>query len=347
MTKAGARGRGLLIAACLLFAALVVARLGDPNNTEAAGISICTLETVALVLHLRAARRVRAYRYTSVALGLQLTLGVAARQILASRENYSLVVTDSLTGLANRIQLRGALHAAAERRRRTGAQFAVLLLDLNGFKKVNDTHGHEAGDRMLIAFADVLRDSVREGDVAARLGGDEFAVVLADVDGPADATVVAERILAGCRPPLAVNGHSLRLRASIGIATSLAGEDDLLHRADIAMAFGPSHRLTADAEGHLRASYCEAGRPDGAIAVGESALAVLLDVAGVGVMARLLLAGHGCQVLQDAMSGRAGQARIACDLQDHFQVRVGGQFIEHVGWGGGIAGNVCGCRWMA
>ena len=168
-----------------------------------------------------------------------MTIGVAARQALASRENYTLVVTDSLTGLANRIQLRSALTAAIDRHRRTGAPLGVLLIDLNGFKQVNDSYGHEVGDQLLVAFADVLRATVRDSDVPARLGGDEFAVVLPGVGSISDATRVAERILAGCTAPLTLSGHALQLRASIGIAVATRGypaeANELLHQADLAM----------------------------------------------------------------------------------------------------------------
>jgi hypothetical protein len=99
---------------------------------------------------------------------LLITLGVAARQILASRENYSLVITDSLTGLANRLQLRTALAEAVERNRRAGTPVGVLLIDLDEFKQINDAYGHEVGDQLLVSFGDVLRRSVRASDLPAR-----------------------------------------------------------------------------------------------------------------------------------------------------------------------------------
>ncbi|GAA3239979.1 bifunctional diguanylate cyclase/phosphodiesterase [Dactylosporangium siamense] len=193
-----------------------------------------------------AAARAGLYPWLGLVAGaLLMTLGVAARQILASRENYTLVVTDSLTGLANRLQLRTDLAAAADRHRRTGRPLAVLLIDLDGFKEVNDTYGHEVGDQLLVAFADVLRRCVRDTDVPARLGGDEFAVVLPSVSGAQDATHVAERILAACHEPLVLSGHTVRLRASIGVAVAEDPADgdpaDLLHRADLAMYAAKRH----------------------------------------------------------------------------------------------------------
>ncbi|MFI5912089.1 putative bifunctional diguanylate cyclase/phosphodiesterase [Dactylosporangium sp. NPDC051541] len=168
---------------------------------------------------------------------LVMTGGVAARQFIAARESYTLGVTDSLTGLANRRELRIALRAAADRQRRTGLPIAALVLDLNGFKQVNDDYGHVVGDRMLVAFAEILRRTLRTGDVAARLGGDEFAVLLPQLRRGEDAIAVAERILAACRTPLLIGGNTLHLRVSIGIACadSAADAPDLPHRADLAM----------------------------------------------------------------------------------------------------------------
>jgi diguanylate cyclase len=178
-----------------------------------------------------------------VAGGLIMTFGVAVRQVITLRENYALVLTDNLTGLANRIRLQGAMARAAARARRTETLMAVLAIDLDGFKRVNDTLGHKAGDAVLVAFADVLRRNVRESDTAARLGGDEFAVVLDGVAGSAGAVAVAERILADAASPLSVGNRTLQLRASIGIAvgnpalssTADALDDALLRRADVAM----------------------------------------------------------------------------------------------------------------
>lgn len=168
-----------------------------------------------------------------------MTAGVVARQVAASRENYRLVIIDSLTGLNNRVELRRLLGDATERHRRTGDPVAVLLIDLDGFKGVNDAYGHEVGDQMLIAFAGILRRAVRREGTAIRLGGDEFAVVMPAVGGTDDGVRMAERIIAGCEPPLTLSGHEVRLRASIGVAVA-AGRDEivptgLLREADRAM----------------------------------------------------------------------------------------------------------------
>jgi diguanylate cyclase (GGDEF)-like protein len=180
-----------------------------------------------------------------IAGAIVVTVGVAGRQIVTLRENHALLATDNMTGLANRLHLVHAMGRAADRSRRTGVPIAVLLLDLDGFKQVNDTFGHEAGDRMLVAFADVLRDSVRTSDTPARLGGDEFAVLLNGVNTADEAIEVAKLILDRSAVPVEIGGQSMQIRASVGIGFAdpptdpdhghqLSGQD-LLHRADLAM----------------------------------------------------------------------------------------------------------------
>ncbi|HZU80859.1 MAG TPA: EAL domain-containing protein [Acidimicrobiales bacterium] len=144
---------------------------------------------------------------------------------------------DSLTGLANRALLRDRLEHALARSRRSEATVTVLFCDLDGFKMVNDTLGHDAGDLLLVEVARRMTEQLREEDTAARLGGDEFAIVLDDT--PADeAVALAERLLTSLRAPFVVQGRELSARASIGIADSSdpgLSADSLLSRADIAM----------------------------------------------------------------------------------------------------------------
>jgi diguanylate cyclase (GGDEF)-like protein len=149
-----------------------------------------------------------------------MTGAVAVRQVMSLRENHLLVVTDSLTGLPNRLLLRERMLRATERADRARQPSAVLLIDLDGFKQVNDTHGHEAGDAVLVAFAGILRAQVRPTDTPARLGGDEFAVLLDGVHEQQDAVDVAERLLAevGRGPVVTVAGTTLRVGCSIGIS---------------------------------------------------------------------------------------------------------------------------------
>jgi diguanylate cyclase (GGDEF)-like protein len=193
---------------------------------------------VSLVLLLVIARKEGMYPLGGLMLGgVVVTALVVGRQVNALRDNHLMVMTDHLTGLANRGLLHTNLGRSLARSRGTD-QTAVLMLDLDGFKEINDSYGHEAGDAVLVAFADVLRSCVRSSDTSARLGGDEFALVLAVPGGVSDAVMVAERILARLHAPITIDGPALTMRTSIGIAMS--GEDvtdgkDILHRADTAM----------------------------------------------------------------------------------------------------------------
>jgi diguanylate cyclase (GGDEF)-like protein len=185
-----------------------------------------------------AANNDRDYPWFGLILGAGLmTFCVAARQFTVLQENRSLATKDVLTGLANRIRLHEVLNDLDERYLPDGRQCAVMVIDLDDFKPVNDTLGHEAGDDLLIAFAQVLRDNVRASDTAARLGGDEFSVVLLDIRSHEQAIQVAERILAVLETPFTIAGREVRIRASIGIAVT-AGDslsDDLMREADLAM----------------------------------------------------------------------------------------------------------------
>ena len=145
--------------------------------------------------------------------------------------------TDPLTPLPNRSYFIGQLTAALASASRPQTSVAVLLLDLDDFKTVNDSLGHVVGDGLLIAVADRLRGCLRVGDLAARLGGDEFVVLLDRLNGPDDAVFAAERLLAAVSRPLLVEGQSLTIRASIGIAMPNGEENasDLLRNADLAM----------------------------------------------------------------------------------------------------------------
>jgi diguanylate cyclase (GGDEF)-like protein len=162
---------------------------------------------------------------------------VVARQVLVIRENAKLLTTDYLTGLSTRPALAAALNRALHRSQRSGCATAVLVIDLDGFKAVNDEFGHEAGDELLTGFANLLRGTVSRADTVGRLGGDEFAVVLTDVGRAEHAVAVALRLLDALRRPLTVAGRPLIGRASIGIALSQPSDTGrlIMHRADQAM----------------------------------------------------------------------------------------------------------------
>lgn len=156
----------------------------------------------------------------------------------AESEIQQLAHYDALTGLPNRslwmIRARAALQAAD----RHHDALAVLFLDLDHFKTVNDSLGHTAGDKLLIAVARRLTGSIREEDVIARLGGDEFVALLPRLSRPDDAATVARKMLAALTEPIELDGHELNLSVSIGIAFHPADGNDvdtLLKHADIAM----------------------------------------------------------------------------------------------------------------
>ena len=175
-----------------------------------------------------------------------ICLLVAGRQLAAFHDNTDLINrldstlaemsyqahTDGLTALANRTHFYQQLETALGRT----SGVSVLLVDLDGFKAVNDTLGHAAGDTLLISVADKMRAALRAGDVAARLGGDEFAVLLHDCAGP-EAEDTARRILDALTRPVEIDGTMVRANASIGAAAAEPGEGAgaLVRRADVAM----------------------------------------------------------------------------------------------------------------
>ena len=156
---------------------------------------------------------------------------------------------DALTGLPNRVLLREHMRRALARARR-GAPVAVLCLDLDRFKAVNDVLGHAAGDALLRAVAVRLGDCTRETDLVARLGGDEFAIVQESVDQPANATVLARRLVETLAAPFDINGHQVVIGTSIGVVLTGEGLDEadtLLKSADLAL-----YRAKADGRGTWR-----------------------------------------------------------------------------------------------
>lgn len=165
----------------------------------------------------------------------------------AERRLEDLARRDPLTGLANRRHLEDVLRRGLERSHASGQALAVLFMDLDGLKKVNDTHGHDIGDGLLLAVARRLRHVARVHDTVARLGGDEFVVVCEAISGSSEAVEVARRLLARVDRPYAVSGLSLHIGASLGIVTVMASEatavtpTQLLREADAAMYHAKVH----------------------------------------------------------------------------------------------------------
>ncbi len=146
---------------------------------------------------------------------------------------------DPLTNLPNRTLLLDRVAHALARTGRTGRSAAVLFLDLDNFKVINDSLGHQAGDALLIEVAQRLSSSVREDDTVARLGGDEFTILLEDVASEAEAIEAAERVAQALQAPILLDSHELRVTASIGIVVSNSAEhkssEGFLRAADVAM----------------------------------------------------------------------------------------------------------------
>ncbi len=170
---------------------------------------------------------------TSVVLFEDISARKAAEAALRKRAEQ-----DPLTGLANRGAFQDFLNGALARARRSQKQIGLLYLDLDGFKKINDQHGHQVGDQVLTGIAQRLVETVREGDLVGRLGGDEFVVVLDDVAGNLGCEVAARNISGKLNLPHPIGSLSVRCPTSIGIAVfpDLAEDEAaLLTTADRAM----------------------------------------------------------------------------------------------------------------
>src|SRR4051794_16629582 len=185
--------------------------------------------------------------------GMRLVVGVitdVTRYREAEAHIRHLAQHDHLTGLANRALFRERLGRALAAARRGGGPVAVLCLDLDRFKPVNDTLGHPGGDALLRAVAARLLACVREGDTAARLGGDEFAVLQAGAGQPEAAGALARRLVEALSAPYEVLGHQIVVGASVGVALAPGDgrdPDELLKRADMALC-----RAKADGRGTFR-----------------------------------------------------------------------------------------------
>ena len=205
-----------------------------------------------------------------------LRAGAQARADAATSALARMAYHDALTGLANRARFLECLDGALARAHADGApgRVAVLLLDLDGFKAVNDTMGHAAGDALLVQVAGRLLNATRGCDTVARLGGDEFAVLLDGVHEDADVTMVAARIMGALSRPYALEAGAARVGTSLGMARAAAAPAGfapsraaggvpegavaaVLHHADVAM-------YRAKSLGRGRYEWFEAGAPAGA-----------------------------------------------------------------------------------
>ena len=143
------------------------------------------------------------------------TDATAAR--MHERNLHALAHTDALTGIPNRRQFELALQAAVQRAPQRERAFALLYLDIDHFKRINDSHGHAVGDMVLVEFARRVRNVVRSSDLVARLAGDEFTVLLDEVGSPRDVELVAKKIMQAMEAPFVVGSHAIPVGATIGI----------------------------------------------------------------------------------------------------------------------------------
>jgi diguanylate cyclase (GGDEF)-like protein len=203
----------------------------------------CRTQTIAalVVMERQAAKQVPQLA-PAVGLALGAVLEGPAQALdnaLRLRRSEALSVTDDLTQLYNSRYLNQVLRREAKRASRSGRPLSLLFLDLDGFKGINDAHGHQAGSRALVEAAAVIRRCARETDVAARFGGDEFALILPDTGSEGAAAVgdrVRERLAA--HSFLEADGLTIRLTASVGVATLpdvAASAEELVRAADMAM----------------------------------------------------------------------------------------------------------------
>ena len=155
---------------------------------------------------------------------------------------------DELTGLPNRSLLRDRLNQAIVQAARQNKQVGLLLLDLDGFKNVNDRLGHAVGDKLLQRVAERLLSCIRSADTACRYGGDEFVILLPEIDGEKSAAEVAQKLHVNLAMPYVVDGNPIAVTSSIGVAVypcDGSSQDDLIRRADVAMYLAKAHNNPA------------------------------------------------------------------------------------------------------
>jgi diguanylate cyclase (GGDEF)-like protein/PAS domain S-box-containing protein len=184
-------------------------------------------------------------------------IDVTERKVLERRLRHQ-ALHDPLTDLPNRTLLMDRIGQALVRAERRGTKVAVLFMDLDNFKHVNDSLGHEVGDHLLVEVAERLRECLRAEDTIARLGGDEFIILLEDLEGEQEATAVASQVAQVLRPPILLDNQEIFVTTSIGIAIGTSREDRpevLLREADVAM-----YRAKAGGKDHYTVYRPEMGQ---------------------------------------------------------------------------------------
>ncbi|HEX7749855.1 MAG TPA: EAL domain-containing protein [Bordetella sp.] len=181
--------------------------------------------------------QVRTQVAASIIAALLALAALRAIFVRVNRKLTSLATHDTLSGLPNRLLLKDRLGQMLEKAQRSDGRFALLFLDIDDFKTINDSRGHHAGDQVLIAVSRRIRDKLRAQDTVARVGGDEF-VLLTEIKDPDDAATVAHKLISAISQSALIVGHELHVTASVGIAvypSDGATQHDLMIHADTAM----------------------------------------------------------------------------------------------------------------
>lgn len=244
LTEASVPGRAMLTDGLVVASPSGLTRAGiatDDADRIVAAMAAPVHETGVVVGCLEVTSRRRSRSYNA---GDQEILRVFSEQVslavtdARTHEAMRRAFHDPLTGLASRTLFTDKLDHALAAAARDGTQVAVLFVDLDSFKIVNDSLGHAAGDALLIGVAERVRSCIRDCDVAARLGGDEFAVVLVDLTDERPAARVAERVIEAIRAPFLIDGKEAFVDVSVGVAIGVSGTmcgQSLLGNADLAM----------------------------------------------------------------------------------------------------------------
>ena len=244
---------------------------GEVWNRNKNGEVYAAMQTVSTVLDAQG----QACQY--VALFSDITAVKAQQNQLEQMAHY-----DVLTSLPNRVLLADRLHQGMAQAQRRGQRLVVVFLDLDGFKAINDQHGHNAGDQLLMAVATRMKQTLRDGDTLARLGGDEFVAVLQDLDGIEACVPMLSRLLAAAAQPIQFGEHLLQVSASLGVTFYPQADDmdadQLLRQADQAMyqakLLGKNrfHLFDTEQDRSVRGHHENIGRIRQALADGEFVL---------------------------------------------------------------------------
>jgi diguanylate cyclase (GGDEF)-like protein len=234
----------------------------DLRRSVAAGLlTVGLLLALGLLLYRRLARPVRRLRATIEAAGTDNTVRAALEgpaEVAAVAEAFNSTIAerraledqlahqalhDPLTNLPNRALLSDRLTQALARRQRDNGLVAVAFMDLDRFKLINDSHGHPAGDQLLVALGRRLSGAVRPADTVARFGGDEFVVLAEGLDGVEEATAIADRLTTALNAPFDLGGEEIYLSGSVGLAIARGDDDahELIRNADSAMYRAKDH----------------------------------------------------------------------------------------------------------